>query len=329
MNNLADIGLKIGHAQNETALTGCTVILCEGGAVGGIDRRGGGTSTRQADGFEPWHVVPYVHGVLLTGGSAFGLGASSGVLRYLEEREIGFGMGVNRVPIVGAAALFDLNVGDGRVRPDPEMAYRACLQAGGELPATGCVGAGTGATVGKVLGIGQAMKSGLGLAVETFAGGLVVGAITAVNASGDVVDPATGRIVAGVRAPDGAGGYFANAMDVLHGRALEPFPPPPPAPENTVIGVVFTNARLTKTEATKMAQMGHDGLAQAVRPAHMMFDGDTVFALATGQIVANPLVVSAFATAVFARAVVQAVKSARSLGGLPAYADVPAPYRAS
>jgi L-aminopeptidase/D-esterase-like protein len=328
-------GVKIGHAHSKKALTGCTVILCEEGAVCGIDRRGGGTTTRQADAFEAWHVVDRVYGVLLTGGSAFGLGALSGVLRYLEEKGVGFDMRVARVPIVAAAGLFDLGIGDGSRRPDPEMAYDACLRANGELPAEGCVGAGMGATVGKILGLEQAMKSGIGWASRRIGPDLVVEAITAVNAGGDVIDPVSGRIIAGVRAPEfkgskpepGAGqgsgeqAYFANALHALELFATQE--QLPASGENTVIGVVLTNAALTKMEATKVAQMAQDGLARSVRPAHTMFDGDTIFTLATGEIAANVSMVGAFAAEVFAEAVVRAVRAATALGGLPAARDVP------
>jgi L-aminopeptidase/D-esterase-like protein len=292
-------------------------------------------SRNQADAFEAWHVVDRVYGVLLTGGSAFGLGALSGVLRYLEEKGVGFDMRVARVPIVAAAGLFDLGIGDGSRRPDPEMAYDACLRASEELPAEGCVGAGMGATVGKILGLEQAMKSGIGWASRRIGPDLVVEAIAAVNAGGDVIDPVSGRIIAGVRAPEfkgskpesGAGqgsreqAYFANALHALELFATQE--QPPVSGENTVIGVVLTNATLTKMEATKVAQMAQDGMARSVRPAHTMFDGDTIFTLATGEIPANVSLVGAFAAEVFAEAVVRAVRAATALGGLPAARDVP------
>lgn len=316
-------GIRIGHAHNAQAVTGCTVVLAEAGAVGGIDRRGGGTTTRQADAFEPWHVVDRVYGVLLTGGSAFGLGALSGVLRYLEERKVGFEMRVARVPIVGAAGLFDLGIGEGRARPDPEMAYEACQNASAEWPAEGCVGAGMGATVGKILGIERAMKSGIGLASLRVGDSLAIEAIVAVNAGGDVVDPASGRIVAGVRSADaGHGSYFANAITTLGKLAAQP--ELPGQPENTVIGVVCTNAALTKAQATRVAQMAHDGLARTVRPVHTMYDGDVIFTLATGDVQADVSVVGAFAAEAFGIAVIRAVRSAVAMAGLPSAADVPA-----
>ncbi len=318
-------GIRVGHAQDEGALTGCTVVLCEAGAVGGIDRRGGATSTRQADGLEAWHVVGGVHAVLLTGGSAFGLDAGSGVSRYLEEKGIGYGVGRARVPIVAAAALFDLMVGDGAVRPDAAMGYAACLAATAEMPATGCIGAGMGATVGKTRGLAHAMKGGIGTAARRVGNtDLIVGAIVAVNAFGDVVDPRTGQIIAGARRGAGEpGGYFADSLDVLTDWAERGYPPPPaPPPDNTVIGVVATNGRLSKTEASKVAQMAHDGLARAIRPAHLMFDGDTIFTLATGQVDTHVNVVGAVAAELFAEAIVQGVRAAVGLGGVPAARDV-------
>ncbi len=318
-------GIRVGHAQDEAALTGCTVVLCEAGAVGGIDRRGGATSTRQADGLEAWHVVGGVHAVLLTGGSAFGLDASSGVMRYLEERRIGYGVGRARVPIVAAAALFDLMLGDGSVRPDAAMAYAACLAATAEMPALGCIGAGIGATVGKTRGLAYAMKGGIGTAARRVGRtDLIVGAIVAVNAFGDIVDPRSGQIIAGARRDESEpGGFFADSLDVLTDWANQGYPPPPAPPDNTVIGVIATNGRLNKTEATKVAQMAHDGLARAVRPAHLMFDGDTIFTLATGQVDTHVNVVGAVAAEVFAEAIVQGIQAAVSLGGLPAARDVP------
>jgi len=319
-------GFKIGHASNFDALTGCSVVLCEEGAVCGIDKRGGGTTTRQADAFEPWHVVQSVHGVLLTGGSAFGLGALSGVLAYLEEREIGFDMRVARVPIVAAAGLFDLGIGNGTIRPDPDMAFQACVKATTEAPIEGCVGAGTGATAGKLLGMDHAMKSGIGwnsLELET---GLIVEALVAVNPGGDIINPADGAIIAGVRSAVSGdehqrAAYFADARSVLLRFASNS--PIETGIENTVIGVVLTNAKLNKSQATKVAQMAHDGLARTIRPAHTMFDGDTIFSLANGEVEADVSLVGALAADVFSEAIVSAALSATGLGGLPAAVDVP------
>ncbi|MER3545652.1 MAG: peptidase S58 [Chloroflexota bacterium] len=312
-------GIRVGHAHDLEALTGCTVVLCEAGAVGGVDQRGGAPGTRETDPLRPLHLVQQAHAVVLAGGSAFGLEAATGVVRYLEERGVGFDVRIAKVPIVPAAILFDLGIGRSDVRPDAAMGYTACLAATEGPVAEGNVGAGAGATVGKVLGLAQAMKSGLGTASVDLGGGLIVGAVVAVNAFGDVVDPQTGRILAGARRPDGTG--FADTLAVLRAYAQEPplrFGAPPPASGNTVIGVVVTNASLTKEGANKVAQMAHDGIARAVRPAHTMLDGDTLFTLATGQVEADVNVVGAFAAEVVAQAIVRAVLTAEPAGGLPA-----------
>ena len=323
-NSITDVpGIRVGHEQDEKALTGCTVILCEEGAVGGVDQRGGAPGTRETDLLRPLHLVERVHAVVLTGGSAFGLDAASGVVRYLEERCVGFDVQVARVPIVPAAVLFDLAVGDAGTRPDAAMGYRACLNASDAPPLEGNVGAGTGATVGKILGMGQAMKSGLGAAALEIGGGVVVGALVAVNAFGDVVNPATGEILAGARTKDvgplriGAPGYFADTLQVMAtwvGRTTLGFA----VRGNTVIGVAATNARLTKSEANKVAQMAHNGLARSIRPAHTMLDGDTLFALSTGKRKADVSSIGAFAAEAVAQAVVRAVRAARPVAGLPA-----------
>lgn len=318
-NTITDLsGIRVGHAQNWDALTGCTVILCEAGAVGGVDQRGGAPGTRETDLLRPMHMVEKVHAILLTGGSAFGLDAATGVMKYLEERGVGFDVGVARVPIVPAAVLFDLGVGRADVRPDAAMGYEACRNASTEPPAQGNVGAGTGATVGKLLGMGQAMKCGLGTASIAVGEGLIVGALVAVNAVGDVLDPATGHILAGTRTPGAspAQSPFANSLSVL--QMLAAHPAFSPVQENTVVGVVATNARLTKEQTNKVAQMAHDGLARAIRPAHMMYDGDTIFALATGEIPADVNTVGSFAAEAFAQAIVNAARMAESLPGLPA-----------
>ena len=327
-NAITDIpGLRVGHAQDEDALTGCTVVLYEGGAVGGVDQRGGAPGTRETDAMHPLHLVNVVHAVVLAGGSAFGLDAASGAVRYLEERGVGFDVRVARVPIVPAAILFDLGVGRADVRPDPAMGYQACLNASPDPPAEGNVGAGTGATVGKILGMGQAMKGGIGTASLEIGGGVIVGAIAAVNVFGDVIDPSTGHIVAGARAlrkgrlKIGQGPYFADTLQVMHslvGRTILGFA----TREHTVIGVVATNAKLNKEQINKVAQMAHDGLARAVRPAHTMLDGDTIFALATGEHDADVNIVGAFAAEVFAQAILRAVRAARPVAGLPSAAEV-------
>ncbi len=301
MNNTltAVPGIRVGHAQDGAALTGCTVILCEAGAVGGVDQRGGAPGTRETDLLRPMHRVERVHGVLLTGGSAFGLDAAGGVMRYLEERGAGFDVGVARVPIVPAAVIFDLAIGRADVRPDAALAYQACLNATTDPVRDGSVGAGTGATVGKILGMQNATKSGVGSACVEIADGLFVGAIAVVNALGDVVEPHTGEIIAGARTEAG----FADTLTVMRNfQALAAAPS-----DNTVIGVVATNARLSKEEANKVAQMAHDGLARAIRPAHTMYDGDTIFALSTGDVKADVNLIGAFAAEVFAEAIARGV----------------------
>ncbi len=315
-------GILVGHAQDETALTGCTVILCEKGAVGGVDQRGGAPGTREVDALHPMHLVSKVHGVVLAGGSAFGLEAATGVMRYLEERDVGFDTHIAKVPIVPAAILFDLGIGKSDIRPDAAMGYQACKNASSEPPAEGNVGAGTGATVGKILGVGQCMKSGVGTASIEIGAGVIVSAIVAVNAFGDIIDPSSGQIIAGARSKDvgpvhiGAPGYFADTLQVMQtliGRTVLGFG----SRGNTVIGVVATNAKLGKEEINKVAQMAHDGLARTVRPAHTMLDGDTIFALATGEHTADVNIVGAFAAEVFSQAILRAVRAAKPVAGIP------------
>ena len=330
-NAITDVpGIKVGHADDPEALTGCTVVLCEHGAVGGVDQRGGAPGTRETDLLRPMHLVQKVHAVLLAGGSAFGLDAAAGVMHYLEGRKIGFDAGVARVPIVPAAILFDLALGRSDIRPDAAMGARACEAATQNPPAEGNAGAGMGASVGKVLGMGGAMKSGIGTASVDLGGGCVVGALVAVNALGDVIDPNTGRILAGARPTKlgpvrlGGDGPFADTLEVMRGfvgKTAMRFA----SRANTVIGVVATNAGLTKDEANKVAQMAHDGLARAVRPAHTLFDGDTIFALSTGEKNVDVNIVGAYAAEVMAQAIVRAVLQAKTAGGLPAAADLGSP----
>lgn len=311
-NAITDVpGIRVGHVTDPEARTGCTVVLCPpDGAVGGVDQRGGAPGTRETDLLRPMHMVERAHAVLLTGGSAYGLDAAGGVMRWLEERKIGVDVRVARVPIVPAAVLFDLDVGRADVRPDAAMGYAACEAASDGPVPEGRVGVGTGCTVGKVLGGAKASPSGVGTASVDLGGGLVVGAIIAVNALGDVVDPHTGQILAGVRALRGEG--FADTLATLKsmvGKAALKFA----GQSHTVIGVVATNARLNKEEANKMAQMAHNGLARTIRPAHTMFDGDTIFALATGARRADLNLVGAYAAEVVAEAIVRAVQAAKEV----------------
>ena len=329
-NSITDVpGIRVGHAQNMEGLTGCTVVLCEEGTVGGVDQRGGAPGTRETDLLHPAHLVERVNAVVLAGGSAFGLDAASGVMRYLEERDVGFDTQIARIPIVPAAILYDLALGDTKARPDAAMGYQACLSASSHRPAEGNVGAGTGATVGKILGIRQAMKSGIGTASMQLGAGVVVGAIVAVNCYGDVVDPSNGQILAGARAADsgplpiGAPGYFADTLLVMKSlvdRSSLGFA----TREHTVIGVVATNARLSKEETNKVAQMAQAGVARTVRPAHTMFDGDTLFAMATGERRVDVNIVGAFAAEVTAQAILRAVRAAEPVAALPGLAELQA-----
>ena len=308
--------IEVGHATDIEGLTGCTVIICRQGAVGGVDVRGSAPGTRETDLLRSENLVEKVHAVLLTGGSAFGLDAASGVMRYLEEQGVGYDTGVARVPIVPAAVLFDLAVGDPRSRPDAAMGYAACEAARVDETREGNVGAGAGCSVGKLLGMGSATKGGLGTAVRE-SGGVLVGAIVAVNAVGDVIDPSTGGIIAGVRKKIGTG--FADSSQLLTsvlGRTALSFA------GNTVIGVVATNAKLTKAGANKVAQMAHDGLARTIRPAHTMMDGDTIFSMATCEKKASVTLVGALAAEAMAEAIVRGVLAATGVEGLPAARDL-------
>jgi len=313
-------GIKVGHHTLSERPTGCTVVLAEAGAVAGVDVRGSAPGTRETDLLNPLNMVEQVHAVVLSGGSAFGLDAASGVVRYLEERGIGFDVRVAKVPIVPAAILFDLTIGDAKVRPAAECGYQAARTATTDAVPEGNVGAGAGATVGKLAGLTRAMKSGIGTAALTLPGGLTVAALVAVNAVGDVIDPSTGRVVAGVRTEDGKG--FADGRTLLKDGTLRNRR----VGQNTTIGVVATNARLTKVQATKVAQMAHDGYARAISPVHTPLDGDTIFALATGTLPSDVdlLTVGALAAEATAEAIVRAARAATGIPGYPAARDLPA-----
>ena len=315
-NALTDVpGIKVGHWTDLNAATGCTVVLCPQGAVAGVDVRGGAPGTRETDLLDPTCTVEKVHAVLLSGGSAFGLAAADGVMRWLEERGIGFDVGVARVPIVPAAILFDLGIGSPTIRPTAASGYAACEAAAEGAVAQGNVGAGTGATVGKSLGFRQATKGGLGTASCQIEGGVIVAALVAVNAVGDVVDPRTGRIIAGARKV--GGGFAGESAWADSKKSIADL-----ALQNTTIAVVATNARLSKAGATKVAQMAHDGLARVIRPAHSPMDGDTVFALSLGDKESNVGRIGAVSADVLAEAVINAVMSAEPLHGIPAARDL-------
>lgn len=308
-------GIKVGHAQNMEAATGCTVVLCEEGAAAGVDVRGGAPGTRETDLLNPVNLVEKIHAVILCGGSAFGLDAASGVMQYLEERGIGFDVQVTKVPIVCGAVLFDLAIGDHSVRPDKEMGYQACLNATDTECTEGNVGAGTGATVGKILGMERAMKGGLGACCFQV-GELKAGALVAVNCMGDVIDPATGEILAGALSDDGR--TFANTEHVM---MLEYAKQKNYFSGNTTLGVVATNGIFNKAQMNKIASMAHNGLGRTIRPAHSMVDGDTIFAIATGKAEADINVAGLLAAKAVERAVVRAVQNASSLHGFMAHKD--------
>ncbi len=322
--SIVDVGgIRVGHFTDSRRPTGCTVILFEHGAIAGVDVRGSAPGTRETDLLQPVNTVQKIDAILLSGGSAFGLDAATGVVRYLEEKGQGYRIGPIVVPIVPAAILFDLSLGDSRIRPDAQAGYAASQSASHESVEQGNVGAGSGATVGKLFGHQYAMKSGIGTASLQVGGtGFIVGAIVAVNAMGDVRDHYTGKILAGARNPDGKG--FRNTMrQILEGQAGNPESERSGA--HTTIGVVATNAVLTKTEMTKIAQMAQDGLARTINPVHTAADGDTVFAAATGSanVHADLTIIGSIAAEVMARAINNAVLAATGIPGYPACRDLP------
>jgi L-aminopeptidase/D-esterase-like protein len=312
-------GLRVGHHTDARRPTGCTVLLCPQGAACGVDVRGAAPGTRETDLLRPDNLVEHVHALLLTGGSAFGLDAAAGVVRWLEERGHGLGVGPAVVPIVPAAVLFDLWLGDPLIRPDAAAGYAACEAASHEPPTQGSVGAGAGATVGKLFGIERGMKGGIGTASIKL-GAVSIGALVAVNATGDVIDPATGTVVAGTR---GADGRPRSATQAIAAGELPPRALPGMA---TTIGIVATDAQLSKAQCNKLATMAHNGLARSIDPVHTMADGDTLFALATGASgrPGEMTVLGALAAAVTARAVLNAVRAATGLRtpDLPAVRDL-------
>jgi len=313
-------GLRVGHFTDPRRPTGCTVLLCPQGAVAGVDVRGAAPGTRETDLLHPLATLETVHALLLTGGSAFGLDAAGGVMRWLEERGHGVQVGPACIPIVPAAVLFDLWVGDASVRPDAAAGYAACEAASADHPAQGSVGAGAGATVGKLFGIAHAMKGGIGSAAIRV-GAITVAALVAVNAIGDVVDPASGRVIAGARADDGR-----TPLDTLAAICDGALPAQLMAGMATTIGIVATDALLTKAQANKLAAMAHDGLARSINPVHTASDGDALFAIATGGSgkSGHLSVLGALAAEVTARAVLNAVRAAQGLSvpDLPSARDL-------
>ena len=313
-------GIKVGHHTLTERPTGCTVILVDGeGAVGGVSQRGGAPGTRETDLLDPSNMVDKVNAVVLAGGSAFGLDAATGTVRWLEQHGMGWDVRIAKVPIVPAAILFDLPVGGNpKIRPTADCGYRAAATASSSAVVEGTIGAGAGATVGKTGGPGRAMKAGVGSYSITLANGLSVGAIVAVNAVGDIIDPDTGTVIAGARTADGT---LADARTLLRSGQTGPRPRPG---ENTTIGLVATNARLTKAQAHRMALMADDGFARAIFPSHTQGDGDTVFALATGRWngEADITQIGALAADVMARAIVRAATEATGLPNIPAVRDL-------
>jgi L-aminopeptidase/D-esterase-like protein len=317
-------GIKVGHFTDTRRPTGCTVILCEEGAVAGVDVRGAAPGTRETDLLDPVNTVQQIHAIVLSGGSSFGLDTATGVMRYLEEKGIGIQTAAAKIPIVPAAIIYDLGLGDAKIRPNAEAGYKACQAATTNTPAEGNIGVGAGATVGKLFGLPRAMKGGIGTASikltdEKTNATLTVGAIVAVNAIGDVFDPQTGKIIAGARTRDGK--ELLNAMAaILRGEPL----PPLLGGTATTIGVVATDARLNKAQANKVAQMAHDGLARTINPIHTTGDGDAIFAVATGKSArpANVTLIGALAAEAMAHAVLRAVRAARSLPNLPSAAEL-------
>lgn len=307
-------GLKVGHYTDLEAVTGCTVTLCPTGTVGAVDVRGGAPGTRETDLLQAHNLVQEVSAVVLSGGSAFGLSTADGVMRWHTERGLGYrSRSGPLVPIVPAAILFDLTIGNLGIAPDAESGYLACHAASSEPVVMGSVGAGTGARIAAIRGNERASKGGIGSAAQSLPNGLIIAALMAVNSVGNVIG-ADGSVLAGLRSEGGDG--FASVLDEMTRLASAP-----PATENTVIGLVATNGRLNKAEAHKVAQMAHDGIARAVNPAHTMYDGDTIFALATGEVPADATLVGAYAAEMVATAIRRAARYATTLAGVRAISD--------
>jgi L-aminopeptidase/D-esterase-like protein len=322
-SSLLDIPqLFIGHASDPLNGTGVTVILYPPGATAGMDLRGSATGTRSVDSLDPLHLVPKIHGMVLAGGSSFGLAATSGVLDYLEEHHIGFTYGETTIPIVPGAVIFDLNFKNGRVRPNRAMGYQACIEAfaAKDIP-EGSVGAGTGATVGKIGGIGCAMKGGFGCATIKLESGLVIGVLVVVNAFGDIVQPKQRTILAGARQSKDSQNFIDTAQKIADLPEHESLTIST-IPQNTTLGVVITNAKLTKTEATRLAQLAISAYAQVISPAFMSVDGDAMFTLATGEIESSVDRLGVLAEMLVTQAIIRAIQKADGLGVIPAYSDI-------
>ncbi len=319
MGSITDVpGIRVGHASNFEDITGCTVILFDNEATGAIDLRGGGTSTRQIDPLLSYHSYGRIHGILLSGGSAYGLDAAGGVMKYLEERGVGLDVGYGAVvPSVPTAVIFDLGIGNGRVRPNLEMGYRACLNASSLPIEEGSIGAGTGATIGKLLGIKTATKGGIGSISYDLGNGRVLGVLVVVNAFGDVLDPKGGNIIAGVRSSP-YGKEFIGSVNLFKQqviRKIEPF-------ENTTLVVVVTNVKFSNSELIRIARIGQTGIARVISPAHTTSDGDLVFAVSCGVSEGDANIVGVIAAELISEAIIRAVKTANGLGGIPSWNDI-------
>ncbi len=325
VNAITDVpGIKVGHASDFKSLTGCTVILCEEGAIGAVDIRGTAAGTRQIDALTPLHLVDKIHAILFTGGSAFGLDAAGGVMTYLEEKGKGFDVVKTKVPIIPAAVIFDFGIGDYRVRPDHHMGYQACLN-GSKKVEEGSVGAGTGATVGKLFGIERAMKGGLGSFSIRGPKGIIVGALVVVNAFGDIYDPGSNQILAGARKSKKSH-QFANASKwIKRGVTRKQFGGATPSDAsvfNTTLGIIATNALMTKKEIHQVAQMAHSGLTKVISPIHTTFDGDLLFALSMGKKKADVNTIGLLGEAALMESVKRAATQADGFGVIPAYRDI-------
>src|SRR6056297_847505 len=316
-NSITDVdGIRVGHAQNWEAGTGCTVIIIEKGAVAGVDVRGGAPGTRETDLLDPVNMVQKVHAIYLAGGSAFGIDGASGVMEFLEEKGIGFEAGTVKVPIVPGAVIFDLNVGNPDIRPDREMGYQACLNADNKIMKEGCVGAGTGATVGKYYGISRCMKGGIGTA-SIQVNDLVVGALVVVNAFGDIINPETQEILAGTLNTEKNQFVHTNRL-LINPVSIgnNPFL------QNTTLGVVATNADLNKAEAKRLSMSAHDGLARCISPSHTLYDGDIIFSLASGMVEADMNKLNALSAHVVSLAIQRAVLGASTMFGIPSHNEL-------
>lgn len=310
-------GIRVGHYSHFEALTGCTVVLCEEGALAMADMWGTATGTRQMDALTLGHLVDRIHGVCLSGGSAFGLDAAGGVMKFLEERGKGFDVAITKIPIVPAAVIFDLGVGDYRVRPDADMGYKACINARADGVEEGSIGAGTGATVGKLFGIKRGMKGGIGTASMKSKSGITVGVLVVVNAFGDIIDPYSGRILAGARVSEKSKRLADSSKHIMEGTIRRQF-----GFLNTTLAIIATDAHLHREDLKKMIRLAHNGLAKTISPLHTTFDGDIMFALSLGEKEVDVNTVGILAEVALIHAVMRSVQRADSLGALPAFKDI-------